>query len=225
MKRLLDLLLALLLCFGCFDLVPSAAVLAEKNTDETEAADEATEENETAGIGYIDPIEQFYVVVPVYWSVIGRGSTEQNILDAERILADSGVDANELFETLLSKNAPMFIALGEGLKSGLVLTFGSNEYVSNASMIDDAESIKQSLKAQNPSIRFIEADCGSYSFKSLENILRLHMLEGTNDIDQYYLISGETMFIFTFLNATEEDRNAVFYFFKTGVSKFDETDE
>ena len=219
MKKALALLLALFLTIGCMDSIPAPAAFAEENAAETENSDE----NETAGIGYIDPVEQFYVVVPVYWTAIGRGSTEQNIRDAETILAGSGVSASELFETMLSSNAPMFIALGEGLKSGMVLTFGSNEYVSNAAMIDDAEEIKQSLKAQQPSIRFIEADCGSYSFKPLENILRLHMLEGTNDIDQYYLISGETMFIFTFLNSTEEERNAAFYFFKTGVSKFDET--
>lgn len=218
MRKLFALLLALLMCIGCISLNSAPSVFAEENTADGETA----ADNETAGIGYIDPVEKFYVVVPVYWTAIGRGSTEQNILDAEEILSGSGVSASELYETLLSANAPMFIALGEGLKSGLLLTFGSNEYMSNAAMIDDAENIKQSLKSQQPSLRFIEADCGSYSFKSLENILRLHMLEGTNDVDQYYLISGETMFIFTFLNSTEEERNAAFYFFKTGVSKFDE---
>ena len=225
MKKILALLLALILCFGYMQAGSFLSVLAEEEPEENEeeADEENGEENETAGIGYIDPYEEFYVVVPVYWAAIGRGSTEQNIIDARAILSGSGVDADELYETLLERKAPMFIALGEGAKSGVVLTFGANEYVSNSAMLDDIDDIKQSLKnTLGSGIRFIEADCGSYSFRSVENILRLHMLSGTDDVDQYYLISGERMFIFTFFNATEDEENAVFYFFKTGVKEFDE---
>ena len=216
MKKIFALMLVLAVFWGCVSVTPALRAVSE-----SEEAAQESQENETAGIGYIDPYEEFYIVVPAYWTALGRGSTEQNVADAKVILEGSGVDAETLFESLLSARSPMFVALGKDLKSGLVLSFGSNEYVSNASMLDNIDSIKQDLRSQLTNIRFIDADCGSYSFKSLENILRLHMLVNTDDVDQYYLISGGTMFIFTFLNATEEEKNAAFYFFKTGVTEFD----
>ena len=183
MKRFVALVLALVLCSGCICVRCFYSAIAEEGTSAEE--EEVSEENETAGIGYIDPYQEFYVVVPVYWAAIGCGSTEQNMIDARRILSGSDVDADDLYETLLERKAPMFIALGEGAKSGVVITYGKNEYVSNASMLDDIDSIRQSLKSMlGSSIRFIEADCGSYSFRSVENILRLHMLSGTDDVDQ-----------------------------------------
>ena len=218
MKRLFALLLALLLCcgyaFGGY--APIAA--AETENEASEETDAEKDEHETAGIGYIDPVKQFYIVVPVSWTAIGRGSSEQNLNDAAVILAGSA-DVDELYAAAKDRN--LFIAMGAEMKSGMVLTFGSNEYVSNTALLDDIDEVKQSIKETLPGVKFVEADCGAYSFRSLENILRLHMVYETGDIDQYYLITGETMYIFTFLNATEEEKNAVFYFFKTGVSEFD----
>ena len=215
--KIIALLLALMFCF-------MAAFAEEGETaDEIDAAQ--NEENEIAGIGYIDPYEEFYVVVPVEWAVIGVGSTPQNLEDAERILEGTGIDPYEIYDSLYPDNPDKrnctLICLASDAKTGMTLTYGTSEYVTNSAMIDQMDAIKSEIKAQVPNLSFVDAECGSYSFKSLENILHLRMRYGESFIDQYYLINGTTMFLFTFYNASEENINAVFYFFKTGVKEFD----
>ena len=201
MKKLLALLLVAVLCFGF-------------------AFSETDDEDETAGntevlwgYGYINPNIGYYIALPKAWGVMGSGTKNNDSL------YDNTIDILGLSEvaSVLDKITPendVLICLNEKKTQGMILTYGSSEYIDNDALIKREDDFKAKIKASagpNVSVTFLD-DTGKYAFQHSGNssmtinLLRLHYTVGDSDtkLDQYFLIDAGRLYIFTFMNVPTE---------------------
>ena len=215
MKKLLALLLALFLCMS---LAP-----AEESEGETENT-----EDEDWGYGYINPNLDYYLGLPKDWIIIGSGTTgNQKILDNNELLSVNSSFDPYYLSRQITKDNDILICLTPDGKQGMTLVYGASEFMDNSTLIDHEDDFRAQIKKDNPSVQFNDAECGSYSFNSLESVLRLSMNYGGGSINQFCVVSGRYMFVFTFYNVKESSEDSseitaknMLSLFKTGVSEF-----
>ena len=191
MKKTMSILLALLLL--------ALPVWAEE-ADATGAGETPElEEGQILMHGYIDPYVNFYLGVPAEWAILGPGSTAANLTEASEIMEDA--DVYGIFRSFTEDNAVLICRSADG--AGVTVSYGSSDGVSNETLVGSLEEIQAELKSAYSGLSFKE-DCGAYSFKSVTDILYIGMTYKNTDFYQYYLVSGEQLYIFTFFGTALE---------------------
>lgn len=194
MKKLLALLFVFILLF--------AAAVSEQPAPETTAENETpvVGEGEILLHGYISPFKNYYVGVPAEWAIVGAGSTDANLSDANEMLEDLNVYG---FVKQLTGENDVLVCVSEDGKEGLILTYGPSSGVTNDAMIKYLPEIEAAIKAEYSGVTFKD-DSGSYEFKSLAEILNINMTYKNRDLIQYYVVNGQDMYIFTFFGTPSQ---------------------
>jgi len=196
MKKFFAVLLALAVCLFCF-----SALCEESATPSQPVAGEG----EILMHGYISEAANYYVGVPATWALLGASSHEEHIAQAEDILGYSEVKS--IRQNLSSENDILFAFSADGEQ--MVLNYGPSDGVTSDVLIKRMGELQSLLKTQYKGITFKE-DSGSYTLKEIISILYIGAEYNGNDIDQYYMPVGESIYVFTFVNVEDVYRQAVF---------------
>jgi len=193
MKRILAIILAVLMFTVC---------LAENSENAAEPVQLA--EGEILMHGYISPYADYYIGVPAEWAIIGAGSTNENMTEASNMLENLNVYGIQ--KEMTKDNDVLYCISADG--KGLILTYGKSEGVTNDKLVERLDEFEASIEAACPGVKFDE-DSGAYTYKSVYELLHIGMNYKGRDIDQYYMITGTYLYVFTFFGTTAEIADTV----------------
>lgn len=143
--------------------------------------------------GYISPFNNYYIAVPAEWSIIGAGSTSENLTQASEEL--EVIDVYGLYDSMNEKNDVLICLTNDNI--GMTLTYGTSSGVSNDELINNVEEIKKKITEEYGTVTFSDS-CGAFKFNTIAEILYIGMTYKNTAVNQFYMISGSMMYIFTF---------------------------